>query len=308
MAETNRRLDGTFFAWDSTMLKSAEKCPRYFQYKMIEGWQPHRKSVHLLFGGHYAKALERYHRWRAEGLDLDSALESVVLLALTETWEIVGSKDGVPIGKPWDSMDNSKTRETLIRSIIWYIDEFAEDSLKTVILPDGKAAAELSFTLAVDDDILFCGHLDRLCDNGDIYIADNKTTSSVITQRFFDQFSPDTQFSLYTFAGQAIYNIPIAGVVIDAAQILVGGTKFDRGFSFRTKEQLDEWYDGAMDLINIINKYISADEPLPMNASSCGNYGGCEFRAVCSKSPSQRKPFLKADFTQGVAWNPLERR
>lgn len=309
MAESNRKPDGTFFAWDSTMLKSAEKCPRYFQYKMIEGWQPYRKSVHLLFGGHYAKALERYHRLRAEGVSLDDALESVVLDCLKDTWEITGSRDGQPIGRPWDSMDNSKTRETLIRSLIWYIDEFADDPLKTVILPDGKAAAELSFTLAVDDDILFCGHLDRLCHQGDdIYVADNKTTSSIITSRFFEQFSPDTQMSLYTFAGQAIYNLPVNGVVIDAAQILVGGTKFERGFTFRTDEQLDEWYDGAMELINYINSLIADGRQLPMNPSSCGNYGGCEFRAVCSKNPAQREVFLKADFKRSDVWNPLERR
>jgi len=309
MTQSNRRDDGTFFAWDSTMMKSAEKCPRYFQYKMIEGWQPARKSVHLVFGGHYAKALERYHRLRAEGLALDDALESVVLDCLRETWETVGTRDGVPIGKPWDSMDNTKTRETLIRSIIWYIDEFAEDPLATVILPDGKAAAELSFTLAVDNDILLCGHMDRLCVQGDdVYVADNKTTSSVINSRFFDQFSPDTQMSLYTFAGHAIYNLPVKGVVIDGAQILVGGTRFERGFSFRTQEQLDEWYDMAMEMILRVNTYVKEDF-FPMNPSSCGNYGGCEFRHICSRSPKQREAFLKGDFDRsGSVWNPLERR
>jgi hypothetical protein len=309
MTESNRTATGEFYAWDSTMLKAAEKCPRYFQYTMMEGWKPFRKSVHLIFGGHYAKALERYHRMRAEGMDLDTALESVILFALQETWEVVGSRDGVPIGKPWDSMDSNKTRETLIRSIIWYIDEFSDDSFETVILPDGKAAAELSFTLAVDDDILLCGHLDRLCRQGDdIYVSDNKTSGSVINARFFNNFSPDTQMSLYTFAGHAIYSIPVKGVVIDAAQILVGGTRFERGFTFRTKEQLDEWYESIMLLIKYMNSFIRAGKPLPMNPASCGNYGGCEFHAVCSKSPQQREVYLKADFTRNTAWNPLERR
>lgn len=307
MTESNRRDDGTFFAWDSTMLKSAEKCLRYFQYKMIDGWQPGRKSVHLLFGGHYAKALERYHRLRAEGISLDDALESVILDCLKETWEITGSRDGVPIGRPWYSMDNSKTRETLIRSIIWYIDEFAEDPLVTVV-HDGKAAAEYSFTFGVDDDIFLCGHLDRVVQYGDdFYVADNKTTSGIINERYFEQFSPDTQFSLYTFVGQGIFKLPIKGVVVDAAQILVGGTKFSRGFSFRTTEQLNEWYDGAMSLIETVNHAV-VENHFPMNPSSCGNYGGCEFRHICSRSPSQREPFLRGDFSRGSVWNPLERR
>jgi hypothetical protein len=307
-ALSNRNEDGTFFAWDSTMLKSAEKCLRYFQYKMLEGWQPARKSVHLLFGGHYAKALERYHRLRAEGHSLDDALEAVVLLALTETWEITGTRDGEPIGRPWDSMDNNKTRETLIRSIIWYIDEFAEDNLVTVILPDGTAAAEYSFTYPVDDDILLCGHLDRLALYGEEpYVADNKTTGGAITSYFFDQFSPDTQMSLYTFVGKGIFKLPVKGVVIDAAQILVGGTRYSRGFTFRTEEQLTEWYDGIMTLIESANRAVRENH-FPMNPGSCGNYGGCEFRGVCSKSPKQRDLFLRADFTRQPRWNPLERR
>lgn len=307
MAESNRNPDGTFFAWDSTMLKSAEKCLRYFKYKMIDGWQPARKSVHLVFGGHYASALERYHKLRAEGMSLDDALEDVVLMILKATWLPIGSINGKIIGAAWDSMDNTKTRETLIRSIIWYVDEFAEDPLVTVE-HDGKAAAEYSFTFGVDDDIFFCGHLDRVTIYGDdAYIADNKTTSSIINDRYFDQFSPDTQFSLYTFVGQGIFKLPIKGVVVDAAQILVGGTKFARGFSFRTPEQLAEWYDDSMRLIEITNAAIKEDH-FPMNPSSCGNYGGCEFRHICSKSPQVREQFLKGDFSRQPTWNPLERR
>ena len=45
-----------------------------------------------------------------------------------------------------------------------------------------------------------------------------------------------------------------------------------------------------------------------MNPSSCGNYGGCEFRHICSKSPQVREMFLKGDFSKGAVWNPLERR
>src|SRR5574343_307744 len=307
MADSNRNEDGTFFAWDSTMLKSAEKCLRYFKYKMIDGWQPARKSVHLIFGGHFASALERYHRLRAEGVTLDDALEDVVLMTLTNTWIIAGAINGRPVGAPWDSMDNTKTRETLIRSIIWYVDEFADDPLETVV-HDGKAAAEYSFTFGVDDDIFFCGHLDRVVSYGDdAYVADNKTSSSIINDRYFDQYSPDTQFSLYTFVGQGIFKLPIKGVVVDAAQILVGGTKFARGFSFRTPDQLQEWYDGAMSLIENVNSAV-LENHFPMNPSSCGNYGGCEFRGICSKDPRVREQFLKADFSRGKVWNPLERR
>jgi hypothetical protein len=287
------------------MLKTAETCPQMFKYKFLDGWQPARKRVHLTFGGHYATAIEHYHKYRASGLSLDEALINVVHETLRATWEIVGSKDGEPIGKPWDSMDNVKTRDTLIRSVIWYIDSFADDPAETVILANGEAAVEHSFRLAVDDGIILCGHLDRLCLHGDeYYIMDQKTTSSTITQRFFDQFSPDMQMSLYSFCGQAIFDVAVKGVIIDGAQIAVGFTRFERGFTFRTPEMLEEWYDDTMLLIEQTNQAI-VNNHFRKNTASCGNYGGCEFRDICSKSPAVREKFLPGDFEKTFKWNPL---
>jgi hypothetical protein len=307
-APSNRNPDGTFFAWDSTMLKSYEKCPQYFKYKMIDGWQPGRKSVHLTFGGHYATALEHYHKHRALGMSLDDALIEVVHEALIATWEIVGAKDGQPIGKPWESFDNNKTRETLIRSIIWYVDFFAEEDSKTIILADGVPAVEYSFKLLVDNGIFLCGHLDRVCEmTGDYFLMDQKTTGSTITPHFFDQFNPDMQMSLYSYCGKAIFDIPIRGVIIDAAQIAVGFTRYERGFTFRTESQLEEWYDDTMCLIDDANQAILNNHFIK-NTSSCGNYGGCEFRGICSKSPEVREKFLPAEFSKSFVWNPLESR
>lgn len=299
---------GLQFAWDSTSLKTVQKCLRYYKYTMIDNWENSRKSVHLTFGSHYATALEHYHKHRALGLSSDDALLEVVHETLLNTWEIVGSRDGVPIGKPWDSFDNAKTRDNLIRSIVWYVDQFEDEDIKTVILPDGKAAVEYSFTLEIDYGFVLSGHLDRLCDyGGAYYVMDQKTTGATITSAYFDQFMPDTQMSLYTFAGKAILDLPVEGVIIDAAQIAVGFTRFERGFTFRTDSQLEEWYD---DTIHDIERARDAtlNNHFPMNPASCGNYGGCEFRKVCSRSPEVRENFLKADFVKRKPWNPLEKR
>lgn len=300
--------DGLQYAWDSTSLKWAQTCPRYYKYKMLDCWESARKSVHLTFGGHYATALEHYHKHCANGLTSLESLVEVVHETLINTWEIVGSKDGVPIGKPWDSMDNAKTRDNLIRSIVWYVDQFEDEDIKTLILPDGKAAVEYSFTLEIDDGFVLCGHIDRLCDyGGSYYIMDQKTTGSTITPRYFEQFIPDTQMSLYTFAGRAIFDLPVKGVIIDAAQIAVGFTRFERGFTFRTDSQLDEWYENTLTNIHQARENAKNNE-FPMNPTACGNYGGCEFRKICSLSPEIREQFLKADFVKRKSWNPLEKR
>lgn len=327
---TNRSFseDGTQFAWDSTSIKLAETCLRKYQYKMILGWQPERKSVHLLFGGWYASALESYHKYIADGMSQDEALAEVVSEALYETWMFPNCSycegtgrgdewDSVCLtcdgegklssgGEPWTSDHNTKTRENLIRTIVWYVDQFGEDdSCSTVILSNGKPAVEHSFRLEADNGIILSGHLDRLVEYGNQpYIQDQKTTQSTISSRYFDSYNPDTQMSLYTFAGKAIFNLPIKGIMIDAAQIAVGFTRFERGFSFRTEDQLNEWYDNSMYHIEKARQ-ATRDNYFPLNPSSCNMFGGCEFRHICSKAPSIREQFLKGDFVKGPVWDPL---
>lgn len=332
---------GVQFAWDGTSLKLAETCLRKYQYKMILGWQPERKSVHLLFGGWYATALESYYKYVADGMSQNEALIEVVHEALTETWEFPDCEEcngegtamypcgdgGVHYevtricdackgegkitegGQSWQSDHNTKTRENLIRTIVWYIDQFGEDdSCKTVILSNGQPAVEHSFRLEWDNDIVYCGHLDRLVEyGGHHYVQDQKTTGSTITSRFFDGFNPDSQMSGYTFAGKALFGIPVKGVMIDGAQIAVGFTRFERGFTFRSEDQLNEWYDNSMYHITRAQQ-ATRDNYFPLNPSSCGNYGGCEFRHICSKAPSIREQFLKGDFVKGKRWDPLEVR
>lgn len=323
---------GAQYAWDSTSIKLAETCLRKYQYKMLLGWQPERKSAHLIFGGIYAAALEDYHKAIAQGIDREQAIRDVVHTALCDTWEHDTCPDcngpdtiaasGSPedcltcggqgflegTGHPWDSGHNLKTRGNLIRSIVWYFEQFRDDPCSTVILSDGAAAVEHSFKLPVDNGIVLCGHIDRLVEySGSLYVQDQKTSGSTIISRFFEGFNPDTQMSLYTWAGKAIFSIPVKGVMIDGAQIAVGFTRFERGFTFRSDDQLDEWYEGAMHTIELARK-AAVEQYFPMNASSCGNYGGCEFRHICSRSPSVREQFLKGDFIQGPRWNPLEAR
>lgn len=334
---------GIQFGWDSTSIKSAEKCLRYYFYKHIEGWQPRRKSVHLLFGGWYASALESYHCYVAQGMDSEEAIIDIVGEALVETWNyddceecdgtgllLKSNPKGVTTqseaamgecancaglgilqgtGSPWLSDHNTKTRENLIRTIVWYLDQFGDDdTCKTVILSDGNAAVEHSFQLDADNGIVLSGHIDRLIDyDGKVYVQDQKTTGSTITMRFFDGFNPDTQMSLYTFAGRALFGIPVKGVMIDGAQIAVGFTRFERGFTFRDEGSLNEWYDEAMYTIEGARRAMR-EKFFPKNAASCGNYGGCEFRNVCARSPSVREQFLKADFVQQPRWDPLESR
>src|SRR5436189_79613 len=82
--------------------------------------------------------------------------------------------------------------ENVIRSIIWYLDQFGEnDPCKTVHLADGTPAVELSFRFQLTDEIWLCGHLDRLVEYGDgVYVQDQKTTGSTLGGYYFKRYNP----------------------------------------------------------------------------------------------------------------------
>lgn len=307
--------EGVQFAWDATSLSNYAKCPRYYQLVNLEGWAPDLTSVHLDFGGWYASALESYYKLRADGTSPDDSIREVINTALFETWEFEEDPEtGEPIpgsGQPWDRFHNAKTRFTLIRSIVWYLEKFGENDNTTIIhLDNGKPAAELSFSLELSSDVVYCGHMDRMVEyggDGDKYVMDQKTSGSTITPKFFEGFSLDFQMSGYSYAGRVLYNTPVKGVIIDAAQIAVGFTEFTRGFTYRTDAVLDFWAQNTLEIIRRAQRDI-AENKFPLNYSSCDKYGGCQFRDVCKRSPEFWENGLRAKFTQRPRWDPLKRR
>jgi hypothetical protein len=335
------------FAWDSTSLGWLKTCPRLYQYSMIDGWRARGDSVHLKFGQLYHSGLERYDRLRSSGQDHEYSLRDVVLWCMVATWEreecthqsrVNDAGDCsdcmntgyIGPGKPWESGHNLKTRETLIRSVIWYLEQFGpNDTCETVQLASGKPAVELSFrmemdwgprTLVKDADYpnqviptgsaqpyVLSGHLDRVVQfQGAYYVMDRKTSSTTIGSYYFDQYDPDNQMSLYSMAARVIYQTPVRGVIIDAAQIAVGFSRFSRGFTFRTEAQIEEWLENTKHWLALAEGYAT-EGFWPMNDRSCHQYGGCVFRKVCSKSPEVRHKFLETDFVK-KQWNPLEVR
>src|SRR5688500_11498097 len=187
--------EGLQFAWDSTSLQWAMDCLWKYKALMLDGWTTRRPSVHLIFGGLYASALEHFHKHLADGLSRDDALRKVVHEALCATWID---------GKPWESDHNTTTRANLIRTIVWYVDHFDPDPVEVVTLRDGRPAVEYSFALEIDDCLIYSGDIDRLVNyGGDIYVQDQKTTASTVSAAYFRQFDPDVQMSGYAFAAQA---------------------------------------------------------------------------------------------------------
>jgi hypothetical protein len=307
----NPFIDGTKlqWAWDSTSLGWLKECPRKYQYHMIEGYRGRGEAIHLEYGILYHEALERYEILRARGQDHDQALINVVRETLIATW-----RDGKPwramTDLPSDDKASLKSRENLIRTIVWYLDKFKDDPAKTRLLPNGEPMVELHFQFEIDEAPIghmpytLCGYLDRIVTFQDQpFVMDRKTTTMTLGSYYFEQFEPDNQMSLYTIASQVAFKTPVKGVIVDAAQIAVGFSRFVRSFVFKTPDQIDEWMKDLGYWLHQAEQFV-ADNYWPMNDKSCHKYGGCPFRDICSKSPSVRDKFLESNFERNQ-WNPL---
>lgn len=306
------------FAWDSTSIGLLMDCAYKYYLTIIQGWKKKDESVHLRFGGIFAYAMEAYAHCRAKGGDHEDALDAAVARTLLESWDHDRDELGnrVPnTGGPW-APDNSpkKNRETLIRTVIWYFEEYADDPAKTLILADGRPATEVTFKLESGikssfdkSDYLLTGHLDKgVVYADDPFVMDQKTTGGSLGPYYFSQFDLSNQMSQYTFAGRILWNIPLHGVIIDAAAILVGSTTFQRSITTRSDDQLSEWHANVGNWLVMAEMFADSGR-YPMNLQSCNNYGGCVFKGVCTRDRRVREQFLATDFEKRF-WNPLAER
>src|SRR5262245_50106850 len=173
-------------SWDSTSLGYFKECPRKYQYSLLFGYAPRAESVHLTFGLHYHAALERYHHARSKKKSHDDALDIALDHVLKATWNRT-------LSRPWSSDHPFKNRETLIRSVVWYLDQFQDDPVETAVLANGKPAVELSFQFQTDylslttgEPFFLSGHFDRIGKlNDHHYIVDAKTTGTTLTNDYF---------------------------------------------------------------------------------------------------------------------------
>lgn len=291
-------------AWDNHSMNMLKECPRKYQLSILFGRVPRIMNVHLVFGILYHEALELYDKLRAEGWEHRRALLATVKHVLIQTWD-------KELGRPIVLDDKNKNRWTLLRTVVWYLEKFQNDPLKTVIFANGKPAVELSFRFNTDyksrngETFVLCGHMDKMAEmDGLRWILDRKTSkNSIDGDNFFEHYSPHNQMSTYDFAGQVVYDVQTTGIIVDAAQVMVNFSHFRRGFSQRTQSQRQEWYDNLGWWFESIDKFAH-DGYWPMNEASCGNYGGCPFRGICGRPPEDRAHWLEHLF-QHRNWDPL---
>ena len=208
----------------------------------------------------------------------------------------------------------AKNRHTLVRLMAWYCEEQPENlssGLHTYVFPNGKPAVELSWKLPLPfqnkygETYILAGHLDSIMTNGlETFVSDNKTTKNALLKTYWKRYEPNTQVDIYDLAGSLLFpELGLRGVMIEAAQTLVDGARFGSHIFYRTEAQREE-------LLNELGWWLGQAERhaeenyWPMNRKNCAM---CPFQGICSKPPSERERYLKADFNV-EHWNPLEER
>ena len=311
------------YAWDSTSLGLLKTCPRLYEYTMISGWTSRDESIHLRFGIEYHTALQDYAVARAKDIPHDDAIHDTIRALHGRVWDWTPDRT-TRAGK-------YKNRESIVGLVIDYLDHFADDPAETFILDTGEPAVELSFRFELDwgpkvsrevpgmtiseessQPYLLSGHLDRVVNFNDaLYVMDRKTSTMTLSTYYFNQWAPSNQMTLYTLAGRTVLDSPIRGVIIDAAQVLLEKPNaFQRGFTYRSDDQLAEWLRDLRYWLRSAEQY-AVDGYWPQNDTACDKFGGCKFREVCSKSVGVREQYLAANFDKlepDQRWNPLKAR
>jgi hypothetical protein len=295
---------------DASSLTEFKICPKRYFYSIVMGRQPSAESIHLTFGILLHKGAEMYHKLVfGESFSHNEAVHAVVNWVMEATWDRTHNR-------PWTSGDKHKNRFTLVRTLVWYLDQYEHDELETVILKDGRPAVELPFAIKsgylgpTGEDIVICGTLDRVTRwkrNNKYYVCDIKTTKNTVGSYYFDRYTPDNQVTVYRRAGQSLLEEPVDGLIIDACQIAVEFSRFERGFIERSDDMLTSWHKDLGYWLLQMGTCAEAND-WPRNDTACNHYGGCPFRAVCSQKTEEHSARVLESAYAERTWDPLRNR
>lgn len=215
----------------------------------------------------------------------------------------------------WLPGDNLKHRVSLIRLVAGYCDDQPEelgDGFTPWAFPSGKPAVELSVRMVLPwaspsgEPYILAGYLDSIMQFGDEkFVSDNKTTKNSLDGKYWSQWAPHVQVDTYDLLGSVQFqDINVKGVVIEGAQVLVGGDRFAKMPYYGTDPRREEYLKDLRYWLSQAEKFAT-DNYWPMNRASCFN---CQFKKACTMDPGpHRQGTLDANF-KVQHWSPLEDR
>ncbi len=286
--------------YSSSSLNTLSECPRKFQYAYVEGWTGRGENLDFIFGSQLHRCLEWYWRARVAGQDSEESLNDAVYVAMDM---------GKDLPLPSRPNQAGKTRIGLVNALVWYVDHWNSlDSPEDIVRFNDQPAIEMHFEI----------HLPLLNPDGEPYtiqgyvdqirewsygkaVWDYKSTNKAPSDYYLDQFDLSLQCAIYVIGMKVLTNEPISMFMADIIGVetrkiglpeTIPVAFFARKPVTLTEEDLDEHLKDIQVLIKNNERYAEQNY-WPKNTKACRF---CDFRDICKKSPSMRKPFLETEF------------
>lgn len=293
-------------AIDNTMRTAWDACERKFLLSHIYNLRSQKPSMHLVFGGAFAKGLEvaRKEYYGAGNTSKENYLGKAFIAAIQE-WD--QSLDD-PL------LDEVKSLLNCLCAIDYYFTEWpmATDWVKPFKYEGGEPTIEFTFALPLDarmrhpdtkDPMLYTGRFDMFVDYASEPAVYDDKTSVQLGPSWIRSWSLNSQLTGYIWAGQRSgFNTSTA--IIRGISILKKSFGQAQAIEHRTKWEVESWYNTVNHNLDamLVAYGIGEDAFLPSYGQACAAYGGCPYQTLCKKQ--NWKDWIEPDFHVFV-WDPL---
>jgi hypothetical protein len=306
MTETNTNTVQPPFplVWDNTMRVTFVSCPMKFWWEHMRKLASSETSIHLHFGGCFAKGMEvcrrTYYSPGPHERDFSFA-HAAGLQALIEEW------GDYEIG----DLKTPKTFENLCLAYDAYFVQYPleTDAVQPYIRADGTPAVEYRFAIPLEvvhpetgEPIIYAGRFDMLGMMGSsLYVVDEKTTTYLGAQ-WMNQWDLRSQFIGYTWAARQ-HDLDVKGAIVRGVGVKKSGIDFAAPLVSIPDWKIERWLEQVeRDIMRAAECYINGYWDVNY-AGTCTEYGGCSFNRLCDTVDPE--PWVD-NYYVTRHWNPLQ--
>lgn len=295
MIEVSQSGKYTYVFINSSSLDIIQTCPRKAQYALKMGYRKEDETEAMAFGSSIHAGIEKMYSLDPDDRRLEAMIDAFTARA-------AASLSNVPPGDKRSISNGHKILKT-------YFETYRNDPWKILLNSDGQPMVEQDFQFPLMDHldlrIHWFGRVDAILKNtetGEVVVCDHKTTSSLGVD-FFNRVKPNHQFTGYVLACQKFFGLPVNQMMVDGIQVAKTKCDLTRVFTYRGEDDFDEFKESVLNTVQNYLDYGHSNQ-WPMNTSSCGQYGGCQYREPCSERQEFRANVLTSlypnvDLTQG---------
>jgi len=282
-------------AWDA--------CQRKFLLAHIYNLRKSDPSMHLVFGGAFAKGLEvaRLEYYAHGNRDKANYLGKACIAAIEE-W-------ATELDDPL--IDEAKSLPNCLGALLYYFEiyPFEQDWLAPLKYGDGEASVEFTFALPLQykhyngDPVLYTGRFDMLAEFQKAPAVEDDKTATQLGKSWVEGWDLDSQITGYVWAARQS-GIMTSTAIIRGVSILKYSFGHAQAIQHRTDWHIDNWHRVLHEnLEGMFDKFdMGPDHFTPSYGQACKAYGGCPYRELCDKK--NWEDWIEPEFHHYV-WDPL---